>query len=51
MRSLYRVVAIGLALMLSVLPAHAALSPESIPAAFDEATEKSKSCKPSNDYY
>ena len=36
MRSLYRLVAIGLALILSVLPAHAALSPESIPAAFDE---------------
>ena len=46
MRSLYRVVAIGLALMLSVLPAHAALSPESIPAAFDELLKNQNLANP-----
>ena len=46
MRSLYRVVAIGLALILSVLPAHAALSPESIPAAFDELLKNQNLANP-----
>jgi D-alanyl-D-alanine carboxypeptidase len=46
MRSLYRVVAIGLALLLSVLPAHAALSPESIPAAFDELLKNQNLANP-----
>jgi serine-type D-Ala-D-Ala carboxypeptidase/endopeptidase (penicillin-binding protein 4) len=36
MRALYRSVAIALVSILSVLPAHAALGPDSIPAAFDE---------------
>jgi serine-type D-Ala-D-Ala carboxypeptidase/endopeptidase (penicillin-binding protein 4) len=36
MRALYRLVAIALVSILSVLPAHAALGPDSIPAAFDE---------------
>jgi D-alanyl-D-alanine carboxypeptidase len=46
MRSLYRLVAIGLALILSVLPAHAALSPESIPAAFDELLKNQNLANP-----
>lgn len=36
MTFLYRLLTIGLAAVLSVLPAHAALAPESIPAVFDE---------------
>ena len=36
MRALYRFVAIALVSILSALPAHAALAPESIPPVFDE---------------
>jgi serine-type D-Ala-D-Ala carboxypeptidase/endopeptidase (penicillin-binding protein 4) len=36
MRTLYRLIAIGLVSIFSVLPAQAVLGPESFPAAFDE---------------
>jgi D-alanyl-D-alanine carboxypeptidase/D-alanyl-D-alanine-endopeptidase (penicillin-binding protein 4) len=36
MRTLYRLIAIGLVSVFSVLPAQAVLGPESFPAAFDE---------------
>ena len=46
MRALYRLVAIALVSILSVLPAHAVLGPESFPAAFDELLKNQNLANP-----